>query len=743
MMPQLGWTAQPDGFIDFYNHGWYEYTGATIEEMQSGWDKLHDPEMLIEVNHRWQHSIATGEPFEMKFPLRSKEGSYYWFLTRANPIHNAEGDIIHWVGVSTNIQDEIDRIKQIEASEAKFRQLAETLPHIVWIVDNSNATTYLNQECAKYCGRDVGLGLAWRELVHPDDLKSTDEAWQQCQSAKTPYQVEQRLLSANGTYRWFLVRGVPVFDETGNVSSWFGTCTDIQDERESAERENEHFQLMTEAMPVATWSTGPDGRCEYVNRLWLEAANTTLDKVVGDGWLSYLHPDDWQAAAEAWRHFIEDDRPYEVEFRIKGKDGYRWYLTRGKKVADANGKVIKIVGGCTDIHAQRQLAEELERLVQERTRQLTSAKNFTDLVIDSMSDALVVTDSEGRLSYLNSAARAFYPDRHLPATIQDIPTESMRAADGLSEIFPEDLPIARALRGEVINDFEFIWGKKVVAVSARAIRESDGSISGSVATIRDITVRKQAEREIERARDEAIAASQAKSRFLANVSHEVRTPMAGVMGLVELIACDTQSGDDIHDMAVTALDSCQQLHRILSNLLDASSLQAGAVSLDNRKFSVRPVVGDVVQLASPEALQKHLELTSYVAENVPEFVWGDEFRVRQILQNLVFNALKFTERGKISISIDLLTKDATASRLRFCVADTGIGIPEEQQKKIFEPFAQAEDSTTRVYGGSGLGLSISQALVNLMEGEIGFESKINQGSTFWVVIPFGDDLCQK
>ncbi|PWT95839.1 MAG: hypothetical protein C5B53_10825 [Candidatus Melainabacteria bacterium] len=287
------------------------------------------------------------------------------------------------------------------------------------------------------------------------------------------------------------------------------------------------------------------------------------------------------------------------------------------------------------------------------------------------------------------------------------------------------------------KDGSSFWASVVLT----AIYE-DQEFVGFAKVTRDLTERKQAEEALRQARDEALEASEAKSRFLSTVSHEVRTPMAGIIGIVELI-CASAASDDVRELARAAMDSCKRLLQILNDVLDASKLNAGAITLENRSFAVRPIIGDLVQLASPEASKKKLQITAHVAENVPQLLCGDELRVRQILQNLVFNAVKFTAQGQIKISVELVGKDDAGCTLKFIVADTGIGISEEQQKKIFEPFQQATDSTTRVYGGTGLGLSICRTLTDLMNGELGVKSQINEGSTFWVVIRFGDELCQR
>jgi PAS domain S-box-containing protein len=247
--------------------------------------------------------------------------------------------------------------------------------------------------------------------------------------------------------------------------------------------------------------------------------------------------------------------------------------------------------------------------------------------------------------------------------------------------------------------------------------------------------------ELREAKETAEHALEAKTRFLATVSHEVRTPMAGIIGVAELIHLSA-SEEETRSLSKVALESCKRLLQILNNLLDASKLQAGAVSIEFRLFAVRPVIGDVVQLAASEAEKKQLNLSSIVDAAIPDLVCGDELRVRQIIQNLVFNAIKFTAKGGVAIRVELVEQSGSTSVLQFSVTDTGIGISDDQKIRLFEPFAQADDSTTRIYGGTGLGLHICRTLTELMEGEIGVESEPEKGSTFWVRIPFFGDRCR-
>jgi two-component system sensor histidine kinase/response regulator len=279
---------------------------------------------------------------------------------------------------------------------------------------------------------------------------------------------------------------------------------------------------------------------------------------------------------------------------------------------------------------------------------------------------------------------------------------------------------------------EVVW----VSVHGGPIRGQDGRISGFVGVIEDITAVREVHEQMREAKEAADAASRAKSEFLANMSHEIRTPMNGIIGMTEL-ALDTELEPSQREYLNAVKYSADSLLTVINDILDFSKIEVGKLSLDPIDFNLRDHLGQAMKILAARAHEKGLELACFVPPDLPDFVAGDPVRLRQVILNLTGNAIKFTEKGEVVLRVEMESRDAEAMSLRFSVSDTGIGIPREKQGLIFEPFAQADTSTTRRYGGTGLGLSISSRLISMMNGRIWLESEPGRGTTFHFTARFG------
>jgi two-component system, sensor histidine kinase and response regulator len=404
--------------------------------------------------------------------------------------------------------------------------------------------------------------------------------------------------------------------------------------------------------------------------------------------------------------------------------------------------------------------QHLEELVNERTEELTAANQQLQMeiadrkqaekklarsheslrmIIDSVYDAIFIHELDGTIIDVNDKMLELYDverDDALTFSIKD----DYSAPDNKAELLPE-------IWKDVIAGTPHIFEWKArrpkdgftfdTEVFLRSIIFSDKAVI--LAAVRDISDRKRVEQELKKARDVAEEANRLKSEFLANMSHEIRTPMNGVIGMVELLM-DTELTLEQREYVHAVRSSGEALMIIINDILDFSKIEAHKLEIESVAFNLRDSIGDILQTMGLRATEKGLELAYEVSHDIPDTVMGDPGRLRQIIVNLVGNAIKFTEKGEVVLSVALEESEEAEVLLHFIVKDTGIGIPQEQQKRIFESFTQADTSTTRKYGGTGLGLTISARLVALFGGRIWVESEVGKGSEFHFTLRMG--LCK-
>ncbi len=392
--------------------------------------------------------------------------------------------------------------------------------------------------------------------------------------------------------------------------------------------------------------------------------------------------------------------------------------------------------------AVRESHDTLDQRIQQRTAELAHSESHSRAIIDSALDCVISIDHDGKVREWNPAAEKTFGYRW--ADVLDKYLAELIIPPPLREAhFKGLLQYLATGEGTVIGKRIEITGMRAdgtefpIEIAVEVVARE--GLPVFVGYLRDLTERKRAEAALVRAKEAAEAANRAKCEFLANMSHEIRTPMNGVIGMTELVL-ETKLDSEQREYIEVVLQSAECLLRVINDLLDFAKIEAGKLSLEAMGFDLRNQLDDVIKPYVPLAEAKGLSLTYHVESTVPESLTGDPYRLRQILVNLIGNAIKFTERGGITVSVHLAEgpaeRESETYHVRFSVKDTGIGIVPEKHQVIFHAFEQADTSHTRRYGGTGLGLAICSELVALMGGRIWVESEIDRGSVFHVELPF-------
>ncbi|HYW67700.1 MAG TPA: response regulator [Candidatus Dormibacteraeota bacterium] len=492
----------------------------------------------------------------------------------------------------------------------------------------------------------------------------------------------------------------------------------------------EKYRGIFEEAIVGIFQTAPDGRFLSVNpalarMLGYDSPEDMLRSLRGDVNNLYVVP---VLRQEFLRLMKEHGVVEKFEFQVYGRDGRKiWISENARAICDPDGAVLYYVGSMEDV-SERKRAEEA----------LLAERQLLRTLIDNMPDYIYVKDPDSRFLLANrhvaEAMGLKGPEDLIGKTDFDFFSKELASA-----YFSDEQAVIQsghALVNHEEKTTDAAGNERWLLTTKVPLRDYTGKVVGIVGMGHDITFRKEEERETQKAREVAEAANRAKSEFLANMSHEIRTPLNGIVGMTDL-ALDTQLTPEQQEYLETVKLSADTLLTVINDILDFSKIEAGKLDLDAGDFDLRDSLESAVKTVAVRADEKGLELLCDVAPDVPEQVRGDSTRLRQVLLNLVGNAIKFTERGEVTVGVRVEALEGNEYLLGFTVADTGIGIPYEKQKLIFQPFSQADSTTTRKYGGTGLGLTISMRLVEMMGGKIWVESELGHGAQFHFTLRLG------
>jgi len=498
-------------------------------------------------------------------------------------------------------------------------------------------------------------------------------------------------------------------------------------ERCIADEELHKLSSAVEQSPTTVLITDTEGNIEYVNPRFTQMTGYSFDEVVGENPRLLKAPGVHSSSfyKQIW-DTITAGRQWRGELCNKKKNGtFFWESAAISPVRNDSNEIIHYLAVKEDITELKRVRKKIEE-----------QKTFLETTLDSLSHPFYVINADNyEIVMMNSVARAQGVEEaktcHKLTHQSDLPCSGSKDPCPLEEVRVSKKP---AVLEHVHYDAD---GNEVIAeVHGYPILDANGKVIQMIEYSLDITERKKTEDELKAAKEDAEAATKAKGDFLANMSHEIRTPMNAIIGMNHLLQ-KTEMTDKQINYVVKVDRAAHNLLGIINDILDFSKIEAGKLNIENINFNLDEVMDNLANLTSDNAHKKGLELIFDIPQNIPQYLIGDPLRLGQVMLNFVSNAVKFTERGEIVISAELLESQEKSVFIKFKVCDSGIGLTEEQQKKLFQSFSQADSTTTRKFGGTGLGLAISKKLVELMGGEVGLTSEFGKGSEFFFTVKCG------
>ena len=715
------------------------HLGWSAEEIL-GWHPLDfvAPEERQRVGALVASLLASRQPFSgLEVSCLTKDRAKAVLEIGGHPIFDSAGNFAGYHGTGRNITRSRQTEETLRQSEAKYRSLLANIPDAVWTIDAEFRFVFISPNIERISGftldeikqRGVGIFL---DCLHPDDVARVRGAFEALFARGEPYDVQCRVRQKNGDWIWVHDRAISTYEKDG-MRYADGLLSDITGRRHAEEalrQTEEQYRLLFEGIGDAVFVTsfGEDsspGVFLQVNDAACERLGYSREE------LSRLSPreiDDPEAFGRLGPVLDRLSTEKQVLFETTqiAKDGRRIPVEIHASLIQFQGQpaVLAIVRDLSD----RRRAEEVLRQSEEKYRRL----------VVNIPDVVWTVDASDRITFISPNI-----EQLIGLTPEQLCREGPRA--WFERVHPDDLThVTEAFRSLFLDTASYnlehrLRGKdgdwRWVQTRSIGAYEQDG-LRCVLGLVTDITERQRVEQELRAAKEAAEAANRAKSQFLANMSHEIRTPMNGILGMTE-IALDTDLTPEQRECLEMVKMSADALLTVINDILDFSKIEAGKLDLESIDFNLRDALDQTVKSLALRAAQKGLDLNCRIQPGIPELVTGDPGRLRQILLNLATNAIKFTEKGAVTVQVERESQDSDGVWLRFSVVDTGIGIPADKQTAIFSAFSQADSSTTRRYGGTGLGLTISQRLAEMMGGCLSVESIVGQGSTFHFRVRLG------
>ena len=709
-------------------------TGLKTEEVKGKTPKeVLGETMGTEVEANYRRCIEDGDSIEYEEEIDFPSGKKVYHTT-LTPVFR-QGRVAQIVGSGRDITERKKAEKRLKKFKKRFKMATSSAGVGVWELNLKTDDLYWSEEMYELYGikKDEveNKYMTWVNNLHPEDRKKAKQNLERSVAKKTDFEQDFRVVCSEGDVRYIRGFGRVFLGENEETEYMLGVNYDITRQKEFEKQlkaQKKSFRKVINTVPDSIFIKDSQGRYQLANKELEKLFNKPSKKILGKTDLQ-LSP-----TARESEDFAEDDQKVlqgeekniSEEKITDGQGNIHWFQTKKVPITFQGEKCV--LGIARDITRRREIEQRYQTIFKEAP--------YGILVIDPV-EKNAIDFNQAVCEMLGYTREEFKKIDINDYEVNEQPEETKerinRMINGSREVFETK---HKTKSGKIID----------VKVFAKVVKFNNEQYI--LAMFQNITEAKEAKRklnkytkeierkniELEQARDEALQASRAKSEFLATMSHEIRTPMNSIIGMSELLQ-ETDLNAEQENYLEILENAGESLLALINDVLDLSKIEADQIVMEKIEFSLEEVINNVTELVSFKAYEKGLDLASRIAPEVPTELYGDPSRLRQILLNLMSNAVKFTSEGEVVLEVKLNqeqeVKDQDSVNLLFSVRDTGIGISPEKQEQIFESFSQADASNTREYGGTGLGLTISKKLVNLMDGEIGVDSTLGQGSMFY------------